>query len=82
MKNKARRIACLTCPFNDGNTEAASIVQNYGCLPTKFEILRMKDNENKEWRCHDDLSLICGGLAAEREVGDGIYADEKTWGTI
>lgn len=62
---------CLTCPFNDGYNEEATIAQNYGCLPTKFDILDAKDKRNEDWLCHSDETKICGGLAAERRVGNG-----------
>lgn len=69
MCNIAKK--CDTCPFNDGYNEEATRAQNYGCLPTKFDILDAKDQRGEDWMCHSDETKICGGLAAERKVGDG-----------
>jgi hypothetical protein len=67
---QTRRSKCLTCPFND--TEESMQAQNYGCLPTARDIMDGKVFANKEWRCHSNESLICGGLAEHsRTLGSG-----------
>lgn len=33
--------ACPGCPFNEGLTDEASQAQNYGCLPTAYDIIRL-----------------------------------------
>jgi hypothetical protein len=69
---------CLTCPFND--TEESIQAQNYGCLPTPQDIMNGKNFANKEWRCHSDESLICGGLAEHsRTLGSGKPVALSLW---
>lgn len=58
----ARKGSCVSCPFNDGLTFAASEAQNYGCLPTAGEIVAMKRETGQNWACHDDESRVCSGL--------------------
>ena len=77
--SRARRVACLTCPFNDGLNAEATVAQNYGCLPTKWDILEAKDKCDEDWMCHDDETLICGGLAAERQLGSGKQVRYSEW---
>lgn len=58
-----------SCPFAD--LEESEIVQNYGCLPTKFDIVVMKLHHGKTWACHSNPSKPCLGASrwfAEREV--------------
>lgn len=52
---------CMTCPFSIN--EEAIRVQNYGCLPTSFDIVIMKEKSGDNWSCHDDESKLCGGFA-------------------
>lgn len=58
----ARRGTCISCPFNDGLTHAASDAQNLGCLPTPFDIVQMKRESGQNWACHDDETKVCAGL--------------------
>jgi hypothetical protein len=64
------KMPCETCPFNDGLNEAATVAQNYGCLPTRHDIIDIKKTTGKNWACHGDETRICGGLAqAAKEAG-------------
>lgn len=60
---------CETCPFNDGLNEAATIAQNYGCLPTAAEIVAGHDANGSAWMCHSNEQQHCAGLAQLRSVG-------------
>lgn len=52
---------CIDCPFS--YSEEAEIVQNYGCLPDRVDIIRMKEGSNQNWACHADETVMCGGYA-------------------
>lgn len=52
---------CLTCPFSC--SMEAEQVQNYGCLPDRFQIIKMKEESGHNWSCHSDANVVCGGLA-------------------
>ena len=75
------------CPF--AMTEASEQAQNYGCLPTAGEVIRMRVNHGKTWACHRDPRRPCaGGIAALKELGlphmvvDPVLATEETgWPT-
>jgi hypothetical protein len=47
------------CPFSF--TEESDQVQNYGCLPTPYEIINMRQEHGKTWACHDDITKPCKG---------------------
>lgn len=47
------------CPF--AFTEMSEIVQNYGCLPSPFEIIKMRTEHNKTWACHSEPTVPCVG---------------------
>jgi hypothetical protein len=53
---------CKGCPFNDGLTDEASIIQNYGCLPDKFDIVENHEKLNQVWACHAKPHKVCRGL--------------------
>lgn len=48
-----------TCPF--AFAEASDQVQNFGCLPTPQDIVRMRINHGKTWACHDEPTKPCIG---------------------
>lgn len=52
---------CITCPFSC--TDEAEQVQNYGCLPDRPDIIRMKEESGHNWSCHSDDKVLCGGFA-------------------
>ena len=47
------------CPF--AFTDASEQVQNYGCLPTQYEIMQMRVKHGKTWACHDEPTVPCIG---------------------
>ena len=53
-------MACECCPF--AFTDASEEVQNYGCLPTPFEIIEMKRETGHNWSCHSNEKKICKGF--------------------
>jgi hypothetical protein len=60
---------CNSCPFN--HTEESEMVQNYGCLRSKKEILQLKDETGHNWACHTNNKRVCDGLKKERDVSSG-----------
>lgn len=62
------RSAECTCPF--AFTEESERVQNYGCLPTPYEIVVMRVEYGKTWACHDQPTRPCiGALRHLRSIG-------------
>jgi len=53
-------MACECCPF--AFTDASEEVQNYGCLPTPFDIIQMKRKSGHNWSCHGNENRICQGF--------------------
>lgn len=53
---------CLGCPFNE--TEESQMAYNLGCLPTPSEIIRIKQDYNFNWECHEGTGKICAGFVA------------------
>ena len=47
------------CPF--AYTEMSDIAQNYGCLPSAYEIINMMVYYGKTWACHMEPSIPCVG---------------------
>ncbi len=71
---------CNGCPFNDGLTEEACMIQNYGCLPDKFSILRGVE-KGEIWMCHEHENRVCGGLLEERPDIKGERIKPSEWYT-
>jgi hypothetical protein len=55
--------SCPGCPF-DFCSEDSERAQNYGCLPSPYEILTDMKKTGKNWACHDNPKKICRGLAS------------------
>jgi len=51
-----------TCPF--AYTDASEIAQGYGCLPSPYEIIKMRIDHGKTWACHDEPTKPCIGAIA------------------
>ena len=73
---------CTACPFS--TSEEAEQTQNWGCLPSPFEILEMKRTADKNWPCHEDETRICAGFVSRcRELGldykSGPLASYQRW---
>lgn len=58
-------MACECCPF--AFTDASEEVQNYGCLPTPYEIIQMKRKSGHNWSCHSNEKKICRGFVTHVE---------------
>lgn len=48
-----------TCPF--AYTNESEMAQNYGCLPTPFQIINMRIHYGKTWACHSEPDIPCKG---------------------
>lgn len=71
-----RHVMCTTrqcstvggCPFSF--TDESEVIQNYGCLPTPFEIVAMRQKHGKTWACHANPTKPClGALRHMRKEG-------------
>lgn len=48
------------CPFAWW-TEISNEAQNYGCLPSPFDIVNMRVHHGKTWACHSEQTVPCLG---------------------
>lgn len=54
-------MACESCPF--AFTDLSEQAQNYACLPTPYEVIKMKRESGHNWGCHGNEKKICQGFA-------------------
>lgn len=77
---------CEACPF--AFTDLSEEVQNYGCLPTPYEIVVMRVVHGKTWACHADYSIPCKGAILFLEdhgqpykvIDDKLVNETDDWG--
>lgn len=56
------------CPFSF--SDASDRIQNYGCLPTPRQIMRLRAECGVMWACHNDVTKPCvGAIRALRKAG-------------
>lgn len=68
--------SCTHCPF--AFTDASEEVQNYGCLPTPWDIIQMKRKSGHNWACHGNEKKICSGFVGFVKEYPNKYSDIDT----
>lgn len=75
---------CVSCPFS--YNDEADQAQNYGCLPTRWDIIKMKEKSGHNWACHYDETVLCGGFArhvieerADLDIKEGSLISYNDW---
>lgn len=53
---------CEACPF--AMTEHSEQAQNYGCLPSPYQIFQLMRKHNSNWSCHEKDGKLCSGYVA------------------
>lgn len=74
------------CPF--AYTEESEMIQNYGCLPSRFDIVNMRVEHGKTWACHSNPKKPClGAINHLREnnlpfkvVDKELVTENSDWG--
>ncbi len=70
---------CSACPFNDGLTEEATIGQNYGCLPTKQDMIELMQQQGTALSCHNTLTVACVGLTEAVDTSKAKVLSYSDW---
>jgi len=73
-------MCCNACPF--AMTDESEIVQNYGCLPTPWDIIQLKKQTGANWACHcstveKGLKLCKGFVEWNEEMKLGLDIKEE-----
>lgn len=87
-QNKETCEQCSTtgaCPFSF--TFKSEEVQNYGCLPSPYDIIQMRTEHGKTWACHSNTTKPClGALKYMKEqnidcsvIDKELVTDECDW---
>ena len=59
MDSLRRECSVTTCPF--AFTHESEQAQNYGCLPSPYDIIKMRTEHGKTWACHSIPTKPCIG---------------------
>lgn len=67
-------MTCTHCPF--AFTDESEYVQELGCLPSPWDIIKMKRKSDHNWACHSNEKVICSGFVEfVKEYPSYKYAD-------